>query len=42
MKLVQAFYPGSARDALRPPTESPAPEAGTRPKDRHKEEGRML
>jgi hypothetical protein len=42
MKLVHASYPGSARDALRPPTETPAAEARPRPKDRGKEEGRML
>lgn len=42
MKLVQASYPGTARDALRPPTETPAPEARPRPKERGKEEGKML
>ena len=42
MKLVHASYPSTARDALRPPTEAPVADARPRPKDRGKEEGRML
>lgn len=34
MKLVHLSYPGSARDALRPPAETPAAEARQQPKDR--------
>ncbi|PVZ52695.1 nucleotidyl transferase AbiEii/AbiGii toxin family protein [Arthrobacter sp. H-02-3] len=42
MKLVHASYPGTARDALRPPAETPAAEARPQPKDRGQEQGRML
>lgn len=42
MKLVHASYPGTARDALRPPAETPAAEARPEPKDRGKEQGREL
>jgi hypothetical protein len=42
MKLVHASYPGPARDALRPPAETPAAEARPQPKDRGKEHGREL
>jgi hypothetical protein len=42
MKLVHASYPVTARDALRPPAETPAAEARPQPKDRGQEQGRML
>jgi hypothetical protein len=42
MKLVHASYPGSARDALRPPAETPAADARRQPKDRGQEQGREL
>lgn len=42
MKLVHISYPGSARDALRPPAETPAAEARPQPKDRGQEQGREL
>jgi hypothetical protein len=42
MKLVHASYPGTARDALRPPAETPAAEGRPQPKDRGKEHGREL
>jgi hypothetical protein len=42
MKLVHASYPGSARDALRPPAETPAAEARPQPKDRGQEQGKTL
>ena len=40
MKLVRISYPGSARDALRAPAETPAAEARPQPKDRGQEQGR--
>lgn len=42
MKLVHISYPGLARDALRPPAETPAAEARPQPKDRGQEQGREL
>lgn len=42
MKLVHASYPGTARDALRPPAETLAAEARPQPKDRGQEQGREL
>lgn len=39
MKLVHASYPSPARDALRRPAETPAPEARPRLKDRGQEQG---
>lgn len=42
MKLVHASYPVTARDALRPPAETPAAEARPQLKDRGQEQGRML
>lgn len=42
LKLVQASYPVSARDALRPPTGAPATEAGSQEKSRGQRPGRKL
>lgn len=42
MKLVHASYPGSARDALRSPSEAPAAEASKHTKGRGPEQDRSL